>query len=57
MKFPAVPENSVPGSTLEAPSCGGKSQDRGMTGRLLLARPVRHGGSFDTLTFTKFAEL
>ena len=49
IKLPAVPEGSCPrltvhGSTLKAPSCGGKSRGCGISGRLLIARPERHGG-------------
>ena len=46
VKFPAVPENSVSGSTLEAPSYGGKKRGHGTSGRFI-ARPERRGGSFE----------
>ena len=40
----AMPEIIVHGSTLEAPSCGGKKRGHGISGRLHLARPMSRGG-------------
>ena len=43
VKFPAVPESDVPGSTSKAPSCWVKKRSHGISGRLI-ARPERRGG-------------
>ena len=47
LKFPAMPERIVPGSTFEAPSCWGKKQGRGISRSLLKASPERRGGCIE----------